>query len=287
METLERWIETPILGGTSLADLLTLEWLLGIAGNLIAAIAMLLATIFLAGFVKRRIEGISQRHPRLDDTLFTFLGNLARYAVLAFGLVFVLNRFGVQTASIIAVIGAAGLAIGLALQGTLSNIAAGVMIIIFRPFNKGQFVEVAGKMGTVRDISIFTTELASLDNVQHVIPNSEVWGRVITNFSAYPTRRIEWIFGVSYGANLADAERIIRDVLFADPRALAEPEPWVQVTALGDFSVDFTVRVWCQAGDFWAFKTDGTRAVKEAFDAAGIEIPFPTRTVIERAETAA
>ena len=280
MDSIERLIETPILGGRSLADMLTLEWLLAVTGEILGAVVILIVALWLSGFAARRIRRVAERNPRLDATLFAFLGNLARWAILALGLTTVLTSLGVQTASIIAAIGAAGLAIGLALQGTLSNLAAGVMIVVFRPFNVGQFVEVAGKMGTVKDISLFTTELADLSNVQHIVPNSEVWGRVITNYSAYPARRVEWLFGVSYGANLAEAERIIRETILSDPRARTDPEPFFQVTNLGDFSVDVMARVWCDAADFWAFKTDMTRAVKEALDAGGVEIPFPTRTVI-------
>ena len=282
MDEIEGLIETPIMGGRSLADMLTLEWLLGIGGNLLAATLIFFAAIWLSGFVAQRIRRISEKRPHIDDTLFGFLGNVARWAILLIGFTLVLNNLGVQTTSIIAAMGAAGLAIGLAIQGTLSNLAAGVMIVVFRPFNKGNFVEVAGKMGTVKDISLFTTELASLDNVQHIVPNSEIWGRVITNFSAYPLRRIEWVFGVAYSADLRRAEEIIKRTIYDDPRALADPAPWMQVSNLGDFSVDFMVRVWCDAAHFWDFKNDMMRAVKENFDREGIEIPFPTRTVFER-----
>ncbi|MEQ9038813.1 MAG: mechanosensitive ion channel family protein, partial [Silicimonas sp.] len=160
------------------------------------------------------------------------------------------------------------------------GVAAGVMLVVFRPIKVGDFVDVNGNMGTVKDISIFTTELASLDNVQIIVPNSEVWGNVITNYSVYGTRRAEWTFGVSYGANLAEAERIIRETILGDPRSLSDPEPFIQINNLGDFSVDFLVRVWVNAADYFQYQADMKRKVKEAFDAGGIEIPFPTRTVI-------
>ncbi|NRB03154.1 MAG: mechanosensitive ion channel, partial [Rhodobacteraceae bacterium] len=191
--------------------------------------------------------------------------------------------FGVQTTSIVAAVGAAGLAIGLALQGTLSNVAAGVMLIIFRPLKLGDFVDVGGKMGTVKNVTLNFTELASLGNVQIIIPNAQVWGNVIENYSVYPTRRAEWTFGVSYGADLKAADQIIRDVILSDPRAYDTPEPFIQVTNLGDSSVDFLVRVWCDAADLFQFQADMTRAVKEAFDAQGIDIPFPTRTIVQAA----
>jgi small conductance mechanosensitive channel len=195
----------------------------------------------------------------------------------------VLNTFGVQTTSVVAVIGAAGLAIGLALQGTLSNVAAGVMLILFRPIQVGDFVEVAGKMGTVKQINLNFTELADLSNVHVIVPNSEVWGNIITNYSVNKTRRAEWHFGVGYGANLKTAEEVIRSTIMSDPRAMAEPEPFIQVNNLGDSSVDFLVRVWCTAGDYFGFKADMTRRVKEALDEAGVDIPFPTRTIVQAA----
>lgn len=282
---LEEFLSYEILG-TPLSDIISLEFLAEIAGNVVAAVFILFIGYLVSGWIGRRIRGISKRSRHLDDTLFGFLANIVRYAILGLTFLIVLNTFGVQTTSVIAVIGAAGLAVGLAIQGTLSNVAAGVMIVFFRPIKNGDFVVIDGQMGTVRDITLNYTELADLSNVQIIIPNSNVWGNTITNFSSNPERRVEWTFGVSYGANLARAQDIILSTIMADPRAKAEPEPFIQVTNLGDFSVDFMVRVWCNAGDFWGFKTDMTRAVKEALDAGGIEIPFPTRTVYQHREDA-
>ncbi len=281
METLTNLLQTEIYNGTSISDVLTLEFLAGIVGNVLAAIVILIAGFIVAGWVRRRIEGISKRSARLDDTLFGFLGNIARYTVLLFTALFVLNTFGVQTTSFVAAIGAAGLAIGLALQGTLSNVAAGVMIILFRPFKLGDFVEVAGAMGTVKDITLNTTELASITNVQIIVPNSEIWNQVITNYSVYDTRRAEWTFGVGYGSNLAEAERVIRDTILSDERSKTEPEPFIQVNNLGDSSVDFLVRVWVSSADHFQYQADMKRKVKEALDANGIEIPFPARTLYQ------
>ncbi|MBU2890013.1 mechanosensitive ion channel family protein [Celeribacter halophilus] len=280
----ENLMSYEIYEGHPLGDYLSIEFLAGIAGSIVGALVLLLIGMIISGWVGRRIRAIGLRYESLDDTLFNFLANIARYAVLAFTLLIVLNTFGIQTTSIVAVIGAAGLAIGLALQGTLSNIAAGVMIILFRPFKIGDFVEVSGKMGTVKDISLNYTELADLSNVQVIVPNSQVWGNIITNYSTNDTRRAEWTFGVSYGANLKIAEDVIRKTILSDPRALTDPEPFIQVNNLGDFSVDFLVRVWVKSSDFFAFSTDMKRAVKEALDEAGVEIPFPTRTVINAAE---
>ncbi|WGW04906.1 mechanosensitive ion channel family protein [Tropicibacter oceani] len=279
MDQLRALFETEIYDGKALADLLTLEVMAQVLGNVLAAMVILLVGLFVAGWVRRRIRAIGEANPKLDITLFHFLGNAARYVILIFALLFVLNTFGVQTTSIIAALGAAGLAIGLALQGTLSNVAAGVMLIVFRPIKIGDFVQVAGEMGTVKDITLNTTELASLSNVQIIIPNSEVWGNVIENYSVYDTRRAEWSFGVGYGANLAKAEKVIHDTIVSDDRSLATPEPFIQVNNLGDSSVDFLVRVWVKSADYFQYQADMKRRVKEALDQADIDIPFPTRTV--------
>jgi small conductance mechanosensitive channel len=280
---MQELMNTEIWNGTTLADVLTLEFLASLAGSVVGALALVLGGFIVAGWARNRVIGLSRRYKRLDGTLFSFLGNILRYVILAFTALFVLNTFGIQTTSIVAVIGAAGLAIGLALQGTLSNVAAGVMIILFRPFKNGDFVEVAGQSGTVQEISLNFTELSSVGNVQVIIPNSQVWGNVIVNYSAYDTRRAEWIFGVSYDADLKKAETIIRDTIMADPRSRTDPAPFFQVNNLGDFSVDFLVRVWCASGDYFQYQADMKRAVKEALDAGGIDIPFPTRTMINAA----
>lgn len=272
---------TEIWQGKSLADLLTLEFLASAAGSILGAFAILLLGWIISKWLQNRVSALGRKNRHLDEMLFDFLASIVRYVVLGFTLLFVLNTFGVQTTSVVAVIGAAGLAIGLALQGTLSNVAAGVMLILFRPIKIGDFVEVAGKMGTIRQINLNFTELADLSNVQVIVPNSEVWGNVITNYSTNPKRRAEWTFGVGYGANLKKAETIIRDTIMADPRSDSEPEPFIQVTNLGDSSVDFLVRVWCDAGVYFGYKADMTRQVKEALDAGGIDIPFPTRTLFQ------
>ena len=266
--------------GKTLSDLLTLEMLASAAGSIVAAIVILLIGWMVAAWLGRRVRKIGLNHAHLDDTLFNFLGSIVRYVVLAFTALIVLNTFGVQTTSIVAAIGAAGLAIGLALQGTLSNVAAGVMLILFRPLKIGDFVEVNGKMGTVKDITLNFTELASLSNVQIIIPNSEVWGNTMENYSVYPTRRAEWTFGVGYGVNLKAAEDIIRATVQADGRTHSEPAVFVQVNNLGDSSVDFVVRAWVDAADYFVYQADMKRLVKEALDDGNIDIPFPTRTII-------
>ena len=275
--------ETELWQGKTIADLLTLEFLASAAGSVIGAIVILLLGWVISSWLQHRVENLGKRNKHLDEMLFEFLASIVRYVVLGFTVLFVLNTFGVKTTSVVAVIGAAGLAIGLALQGTLSNVAAGVMLILFRPIKIGDFVVIAGEMGTVKQINLNYTVLADLSNVQVIVPNSEVWGNVITNYSVNPTRRAEWTFGVGYGANLKTAEEIIRGTITADARAHADPEPFVQVSNLGDSSVDFLVRVWCSADDYFAFKADMTRKVKEALDEGGVDIPFPTRTIVQAA----
>jgi len=279
---MDKILGLPIGEDRVLGDLVSAEAALGVALNVVAAFAILFVALTISGWARRKLIRVATDNDELDLTLFSFLANILRYAILAMALIFILNRFGIQTTSLVAVVGAAGLAIGLAMQGALSSIAAGVMLVIFRPFKIGDFVEVDGLMGTVKDISIVATELATLDNLQVIVPNSSVWGSPITNYSVYPTRRAEWLFGVSYAADLKKAEEIIRETIFNDPRAHAEPEPFLQVNNLGDFSVDFLVRVWCDRTDLFQFRADMTRAVKEAFDANGIDIPFPTQTVIRK-----
>ena len=278
---MEDLLNTEIVDGKTVADLFTVEFLASVFGSVVAALVILIVGFMIGGWPRHRLGRLGEQYKHLDETLFNFLGNIARYVIIGFAFLFVLNTFGVQTTSFVAVVGAAGLAIGLALQGTLSNVAAGVMIIFFRPIKLGDFVEVNGRMGTVKDITLNYTELASVGNVQIIIPNSEVWGNTIENYSVYTTRRAEWTFGVGYGANLKAAEDIIRETILADERSHAEPTPFVQVNNLNDSSVDFLVRVWCDSADYFQFQADMKRKVKEALDAGGIDIPFPTRTLIQ------
>jgi small conductance mechanosensitive channel len=281
METLNNLMSAEIWQGKSAADLLTLEFLASAAGSVLGAITILFVGWTISAWVQGRIVKLSRKNKHLDDMLFDFLASIARYIVMGFTILFVLNTFGVQTTSVVAVIGAAGLAIGLALQGTLSNVAAGVMLILFRPIKIGDFVEVSGEMGTVKEISLNFTELADLSNVQVIVPNAQVWGNIITNYSTNGTRRAEWTFGVGYGVNLKAAEDIIRETIMADERSHPEPAPFIQVTNLGGSSVDFLVRVWCDASVYFAYRADMTRKVKEALDEGGIDIPFPTRTIVQ------
>ncbi|WP_308917087.1 mechanosensitive ion channel family protein [Jannaschia sp. LMIT008] len=272
-------LSTEIYAGRTLGDFLSLEFLAGLLGDVLAAILIIFLAYVISSWVSRRIKRLAEQHARLDQTLFDFLSNIARYAILALAVVVVLNTFGIQTTSIVAVIGAAGLAIGLALQGTLSNVAAGVMMIIFRPIKLGDFVTINGQMGTVRSINLNFTELASIGNFQIIIPNSQVWGNTIVNYSAYDTRQAEWIIGVAYDTDLHLATQIIRDAITSDARFLPDPEPTVLVDKLNDSSVDFLVRAWVKRTDFFGYWKDMNRDIKIALEGAGIQIPFPNRTI--------
>jgi small conductance mechanosensitive channel len=194
-------------------------------------------------------------------------------------LVAVLAQFGVQTASIIAALGAAGLAIGLALQGTLQNVAAGIMLIILRPLKVGEFVEAAGLMGTVVEIGLFMTELKTIDGLFLAVPNSQLWSATITNYSRHKTRRNDLAVGIGYGDDIGKAEKIMLDLVAKDERVLADPKPATFVAELGDSAVVVTLRYWTVTADWWDTSRDLTKQVKQAFDKKGISIPFPQRDI--------
>ena len=259
---------------------MTQEFFIDIAINAVTALIILIVALWFSGWIKTRIIRLSDLNERFDRTLASFLGSMARYGILVLAVIFILGQFGIQTTSLAAIIGAAGLAIGLALQGSLANLAAGVLLVAFRPFKAGDYVNAGGQSGTVDMITLFTTEMTTPDNVKIIVPNGDVFSGAITNYSHYDTRRCDLVFGVSYDTDLKAAEAAILACIAADGRAHAEPEPFVKVSNLGDSSVDFTVRVWCDASNYWGLKFDLTRAVKEAFDAGGIDIPFPTQTQI-------
>ncbi len=253
-----------------------LDWYLQLGMNVVIAAVIMVGAFWASGFAKRQINKMGLKYEELDDTLFLFLASLAKYAILAIAIVFVLSRFGIQTTSLVALLGAAGLAIGLALQGTLSNLAAGVMLLGFRPFKIGDYVEVGGHSGTVKAITLFTTEIATSDNIQITIPNGDIWASSIRNYSYYDRRRCDIVIGVSYEADLKKTEAALRKVINADSRSLQDPEPFVRVTNLGDSAVDFTIRVWALSSDFGALKSALLWGIKEELDAQGIDIPYPT-----------
>ncbi|MEC9292595.1 MAG: mechanosensitive ion channel domain-containing protein [Pseudomonadota bacterium] len=245
----------------------------------VAAVITLIVGFTLAKWASKLAYKGLKRIPEFDEMLARFLQSMVRYAILAFTIVAVLSKFGVQTASLVAVIGAAGLAIGLALQGTLSHIAAGVMLLIFRPFKLGEYVDAGGIAGTVKDMNLFTTELATPDNIQIIVPNGQIWGQAIKNFSSPKTRRVDVVVGIDYSDNIDDGIKIMKDVMKKDKRIQTSPAPMAAVTDLGDNSVNFTVRAWVKTPDFWDVKFDLTKKVKLALDEAGLSIPFPQRTL--------
>jgi small conductance mechanosensitive channel len=247
--------------------------------KVIGAIIILIVGRIIAGWAESAADRWLKKSEKFDETLRGFLAKIVRYLVLIFTFLAVLSQFGIETTSIVAILGVAGLAIGLALQGTLSNVAAGVMLLIFRPFKAGDFVEAAGIAGTVKSITVFITELATPDNVQILAPNSQVWGATVKNYSFHPTRRVDLVMGIDYGDNIDSAMQTVLSVINADSRVLRDPEPMVVVGNLGDSSVDLTIRVWCNAGDYWPVKFDLTKALKQRFDQEGISIPFPQRTI--------
>lgn len=248
------------------------------------ASALLLAiVIFYVGrFIVGRVVAITQRvmlSRKMDETLVNFVCSILRWVLLLFVTIAALSQLGIDTTSLVALLGAAGLAIGLSLQGSLANLAAGVMLIIFKPFTKGNFVEAGGAMGTVDSISIFTTVMTTPDNKEIIIPNGAIIGGNITNFSARPTRRVDMVFGVSYSDDLRKTRRILEEIIAADSRVLSEPAPVITVGELADSSVNFLVRPWVNAADYWAVLWDTTEAVKLRFDEESISIPFPQMDV--------
>jgi small conductance mechanosensitive channel len=246
--------------------------------KLIMAIVILIVGRIVAGTIRGAlIKVMNARH--MDPSLSGFLSSLVYFLVMAFVVIAVIGQFGVQTASLVAILGAAGFAIGMALQGTLGNFASGVMILLFRPFKSGDFIEAAGVMGAVKEISIFTTTMSSPDNVKIIVPNGQLFGGIIKNYTGNDTRRVDMVMGISYDADINQAMKIINDLLDKDERVLAEPARTVAVAELADSSVNLVVRPWTKGSDYWAFRFDFHKACKEAFDAAGIEIPFPQTVV--------
>lgn len=246
--------------------------------NVIAALLILVIGLWIAKKLKVFLRSTLEKK-EIDPTLVGFFSNLLYGAIVVFVVIAAIGKLGVETTSFAAVIAAAGLAIGLALQGSLSNFASGVLIIIFKPFQAGNFIKAGGEAGIVVEVGILTTELRTPDNVKIIMPNSTIMSGSITNVSAHPTRRIDMTVGVSYGDDLNKAKKIIEELLMADERVLKDPETQIAVANLGDSSVDFVVRPWVNAADYWNVKFDFTKAVKEKFDAEGISIPFPQRDV--------
>jgi small conductance mechanosensitive channel len=256
-----------------------LDQLASYALDAVGALVILLAGWWIAGRAQYLVRRALDRVPRIDDTLKPFLSSSVRYFVIVITFVAVLAEFGVQTTSISAVLGAAGLAIGLALQGTLQNIAAGIMLLVLRPFRVGEYIDAGGVSGTIDAINLFTTDMTTYDGIYRSVPNAELWNRNILNYSRNPTRRLDIPVGIAYEDDVEQALDLLLSHLSQDTRVLPDPGPQVLVTGLGDSSVDLTLRCWTNRTDFWPLRFELNKKVKLWLDAAGISIPFPQRDV--------
>jgi small conductance mechanosensitive channel len=245
-----------------------------------AIIALLIFYVgrIIARLVSRALHKLMQAH-EVDKILETFVCNLAYWALMTFVIIAAISQVGIQTTSLIAVMGAAGLAVGLALQGSLANFAAGVLIVLFRPYRVGDWVEAAGISGAVVQVQILTTMLKTGDNKSIIVPNGQVMSSIITNYSANATRRVDLTIGVAYNDDLDKVRSTIQSLIDADDRILDDPECLIAVAELADSSVNFTVRPWVKTEDYWGVKFDLTEAIKKRFDQEGISFPFPQQDV--------
>ena len=246
--------------------------------KILIAILIVVVGRWVARFIRNTTEKMMIKS-KVDAALVSFVGNLIYVSLLTFVILAALAQLGIQTTSFIAVIGAAGLAVGLALQGSLANFAAGVLMLIFRPFQVGDFIDGGGVMGIVEEIQIFTTQLRTPDNKTIIIPNAKITGDNITNYTKKENRRVDLVIGVSYQDDIEKVKSVIADVLNGDERILKDPAPTIAVLELGDSSVNFAVRPWVKTGDYWNVYFDTTEKIKKRFDAEGISIPFPQRDV--------
>ncbi|MFH1885923.1 MAG: mechanosensitive ion channel domain-containing protein [Pseudomonadota bacterium] len=261
---------------TLLPQIQTYGTMLGI--NIITAALIFVIGKWAARIVKKVIVKLMNR-AKVDTTLTSFVANLAYVGLMAFVVITSLSRLGIQTASLVAVLAAAGLAVGLALQGSLSNFAAGVLMIIFRPFKVGDRIDAAGIAGVVEEIDIFTTRLRTPDNKAIVVPNGQITGGPIVNYSAKDSMRVDMVFGVSYGDDIDKVKSVIADELSKHPKILPDPPPMIKLLELADSSVNFAVRPWVKTPDYWDVYFDTMENMKKRFDAEGISIPFPQRDV--------
>lgn len=244
----------------------------------IVAILIFYVGKWITGMVVRGVTRVMQKND-VDKTLETFVANLLRTVLLVFVIIAAINQLGVQTTSLIALLGAAGLAVGLALQGSLSNFAAGVLIVMFRPYKVGDWVEAAGISGAVEQVQILTTILKTGDNKQVIVPNSQIMSSIITNYSANETRRVDMVVGVSYDDDLDKVRKILEELIAAEDRILDDPACTIAVSELADSSVNFVCRPWVKTADYWGVKFDLTEAIKKRFDQDGVSIPFPQQDI--------
>jgi small conductance mechanosensitive channel len=253
--------------------------------NLLAAILIFIIGRWVSKLISKIIAQVMTK-AKVEPLLVTFVRHMSYFAMLAFVIIAALDRIGIKLTAAIAVLGAVALAIAFALQGSLSNFAAGILMVIFKPFKVGDFVEIAGAQGTVQEIQVLTTVINTLDNIRIIIPNAQVTSGTILNFTANDTRRVDLKIGISYGDDLKKAKQVIEGVLAADERILKNPAPTVAVSELGDSSVNFVVRPWVKPTDYWDVYFDVTAKVKIALENNGLTIPFPQRDVYIKDKTA-
>ena len=246
--------------------------------NLLLALVIFFVGRIVARAISNGLKKVMHAN-EVDDTLESFVGNLVYWALMTFVIIAAITKLGIQTASLIALLGAAGLAVGLALQGSLANFAAGVLIVMFRPYRVGDYVEAAGIAGSVLQVQILTTILKTPDNKQIIVPNGQIMSSIITNYSANDTRRVDMVVGVSYSDDIDKVRSTIQELVNADSRILKDPECMVAVAELADSSVNFNVRPWVKTEDYWGVMLDLTEAVKKRFDKEGISFPFPQQDV--------
>ena len=255
-----------------------IEWGSAFGIKLIAAVAILIIGRIIAKSIRKIIIKVMDKR-KVDKTISTFISSLVFSALYIFVILAALSQVGIQTTSFMAIIGAAGLAIGLALQGSLSNFAAGFLIILFRPFKLGDYVEAGGVSGSISKISIFTTDINTVDNKKIIVPNAQIMNGTITNYTAEKTRRVDLTFGVGYDADISKVKDILNKIIKEHKLVLKDPESFVRLGNLGDSSIDFTVRVWTKTEDYWAVFFDLTESAKEEFDKENINIPYPQMDV--------
>lgn len=246
--------------------------------NFVVAFFIIMAGIIIAGLLTRTMVTKLDKS-KMDNAVVSFLAGIIKAIIIIASILMALTHLGVQTTSFVAILGAAGLAIALSLQGSLGNFASGVLIMIYHPFKSGDYVDAGGIAGTVQRIELFTTVLKTPDNKMVIVPNSQITGSAITNFSQEPIRRVDMVIGVSYEANLKKTKEVLMNVIKSDERTLQDPEPRVAVTALNDSSVDFIVRPWVNSGDYWPMYWDSMEKIKNALDENGIGIPYPQMDV--------
>lgn len=262
------------LSDPTLIQTMVIPWAIRIG----VALAIFIVGRWIAKWITSMIRRVMTR-ASMDEMLVRFLGNIV-YTVLLLAVVMAaLDHLGIQTTSLLAVFGAAGLAIGLALKDSLGNFSSGVMLILFRPFKVGDFIEAGGTSGVVEEVRMFATMFRTGDNREVIVPNSQIYGGTIINYSARDTRRIDMVFGIGYNDDMAKAKQLIEDIMKQDERILADPAPTIALGELGDNSVNFNVRPWVNSGDYWPVRADLLEKVKLAFDANGISIPYPQRDV--------